>query len=549
LLICLFAPELPAQDQPPRTEPGPVLNDLVVDGSSVFTSDDVLWLLRLHPGERLSDTPEQLADRLKRRYEREGYPDVHVSAVFDAATGRLTLKVEEPRIDDIEVFGLSSDLADRFRQDLIDRIRIGDVYNSRAVASVVRQLISRTEGALRIGGRGSGPEDIQLTERGGRRVLVVPLRRERTTLDWTTGTDSREDLFNPVDGFSPGFGFKATAFDGQAFNYTFVEGYVSYKFGREDPGFSFGMERKVSHRAGLFVGAEVHDVTATDDAWRVSPSEQTLVSIAFKNTFRDYYRRKGFQTFVTVRPTKMHEFVVSSRWDTHESLENSTNFSFFRDDQIFRPNQPISGGDLRSIVLAYTFDSRGLTDAGIAAGYERHLADDLFRGTRWQEYGARIDWTSEIAGHTSGGDYTFDRHILNARAYIPLSRRQSIAGRAILGFSGGILPAERRFAIGGIGSVHGYSFKETVGEGLTLLNAEYRLDIFGRWSHDDASVLRGVAFLDAGRVRHPVAGSSTDWLKGVGAGLQIGPVRVEFGFRLDDVPKSKQVLVRLSPSF
>jgi outer membrane protein assembly factor BamA len=62
-------------------------------------------------------------------------------------------------------------------------------------------------------------------------------------------------------------------------------------------------------------------------------------------------------------------------------------------------------------------------------------------------------------------------------------------------------------------------------------------------------VLRGLLFFDAGRIYDPAPGSRTDWLHGVGVGLQTGPLRVEFGFRLDDIPESRQVLVRLGSTF
>ena len=35
--------------------------------------------------------------------------------------------------------------------------------------------------------------------------------------------------------------------------------------------------------------------TASDDLWRISPIEQAVVAVTFKNSFRDYYRRRGLQ--------------------------------------------------------------------------------------------------------------------------------------------------------------------------------------------------------------------------------------------------------------
>ena len=221
----------------------------------------------------------------------------------------------------------------------------------------------------------------------------------------------------------------------------------------------------------LAIGAEIHDITASDDMWRLSTLEQSLASIALKDTYRDYYRRHGWQVHAALRPAKTQELVASWREDRHDPLQNETNYSFFNDDDLFRPNAPTASADLHAVVLAYTFDSRRLTDGGAPAAIAPHLVDDLYRGVRRQAFGWRLDWTSEIAGHGLGGDYTFDRHIANARAYVPLSPRQSVAVRGMIGFSGGTLPPERQFALGGIGTVRGYDFKVVSGDRMQLFNA------------------------------------------------------------------------------
>lgn len=539
-----------AQEPSRPREPPPVLREFVVQGASVYSRDDVLWLLDLRVGDPLSRTPAEVAEELRDRYEQEGYAAVRVDPQFDAAAGRLTLTIQEGRIDDIEIVGVSDKDARNFQQDLArQNVRTGQVYNKRTVGTAIDRALEEAGGALRIGrSPSSSRESIELEAREGTHVLVIPLRRERGHFSFNTGTGTREDLFSPVDGFAPLLGFDAVAFDGAGSNHTFVGGHISYKFGQDRTGYSLGIERPLLDRARLFVGAEMHDLTATDDLWRLTTGEQTLVAAAFKNTFRDYYRRRGTQVHAGLRPSTNQEIVAAWRWDRHESLENGTDFSLFRGDQIYRPNTPIVPGDWHSLVLAYTYDSRGVGGARPLAAFERHLVNDLFRGTRRQASGWRVDWTSEIAGHAMGGDRTFDRHILNARAYVPLLPRQSIAARVILGFSNGDLPIERRFAIGGVGTVHGYSFKEATGAGMALFNAEYRFDLSGG-SRANLGGLRALFFFDAGRVDRPVPGSTTDWLKGIGVGVQTGPFRLEFGFRADAIPRSRQILLRLSPTF
>jgi hypothetical protein len=57
-----------------------------------------------------------------------------------------------------------------------------------------------------------------------------------------------------------------------------------------------------------------------------------------------------------------------------------------------------------------------------------------------------------------------------------------------------------------------------------------------------------VGFFDAGRasVRH---GADASWLKGIGFGVGVGDARIDFGYKLNDVPGSLQVLLRFGRTF
>jgi hypothetical protein len=532
-------------------QPAPVLGGLRVEGGTVLKRDDVLWLLRLREGAPLPGDAAAVAKALQDRYERDGYSEARVTGDFSG--GRLTLTVEEGRIDEIEIRGVREEDAARFRQDL--GVEPGDIYNRRVIGRAAETLIAESRGALSIGEprRGqphhgvSTATEITLERRGGRNVLVVPLRWNLSRSDGTLGS-GREDLYSPADGFAPAIGFSTTIFDHGNFNHTFLDGYLSYKFGRDDPGFSAGIERPVFRGPPrLFLGGEIHDVTASDDWWRVSTLEQALVSVGFKNSFRDYYRRRGAQVFTVVHAGRHNELSAMARWDRHEPLPNATSYSFFRDDALFRPALPVLDRHVNAIVLGYTFDTRPLTGAGERATYTRHLKDNLY-GSRARQYpGLRVDWTSEIAGRAMKGDADFDRHIIHARGHLPLSRWTTLSLRGLFGFSNGTLPAERLFAVGGIGSVHGYSFKEASGTGMALINAEYRVDLepgAGERARERANVF---VFYDAGRVTGDPA--ARDWLRGIGFGVGAGGVRLEIGFRANDIPRSRQILLRFSPTF
>ena len=551
--LCLAAlpAGLAAQD-PPAAAPAQILRELRLEGATVYKQDDVLWLLRLREGAPLTQDPAAVAKALQARYERDGYTEARVTATFES--GRLTLAVDEGRIDDIEIVGVPTDLIARYRRLL--GIEPGDIYNTRVVGRSTARLTSQSGGAVSIGRpqrdqpggeRAETTADkVTLERRGARNVLVVPVRWRYIDHDADLGS-GREDLFSPADGLSPAIGYSATIFDHGRFNHTFVDGYVSYKFGREEPGYSVGAERPFFGGPRVFLGVETHDITTSDDLWRLSSFEQAMVSLAFKNSFRDYYRRRGNQVFGVLRAGGHNEFNLVARWDRHEALPNSESYSFFRDDAELRPPLPVQNQRVNAFVVGYTFDTRPLSAAGSRTTYARHLKDSLYGyGTRAAP-GLRLEWTSEIAGHALGGDATFDRHIVNARGHVPISRHTLLSMRGLFGFSGGTVPVERVFSLGGIGSVRGYSFKEVSGTRMALMNAEYRIHLGSSDGSDRHDAPNIFVFYDAGRVFGTA--TSTRWLQGTGIGMGAAGVRIEFGFRTDDIPNSRQILVRFSPTF
>lgn len=560
VLLWLGVSNAPAQDA--TSQPQPVLTELRVEGATIFTRDDLVSLLELREGSPLPKPPADVARALREAYTRDGYSEARVTSAFE--DGRLSLTVDEGRIDDIEILGVTRDSAARLLRRL--GVQPGDLYNARVIGRATGRLTAESLGAFAVGEPRRDqpgvrrdepvPAEVVLERRRGRNVLVVPLRWRTARVGRSLGS-GREDLFSPVDGLSPAVGLSWTIFDHARFNHTFVEGYVSYKFGREQPGYSVGVERPFLGTPKLFAGAELHDVTASDDLWRLSAFEQTVASLGFKNTFRDYYRRRGAQVFTVLRMGPNSELSAIGRWDRHEPLGNATRYSVFRDDAAYRANTPVTDGRVNALVLGYTFDTRALSPAGQRATYQRHLKDDLFGYGLRQRPGLRFEWTSEIAGHGMKGDAEFDRHILNARGYIATSPRTLLSMRGLFGFSNGTLPVERLFAVGGIGSVHGYRFKEASGTRMTVVNAAFRINLTDPVRNlDGANVF---VFYDAGRVtsRTPdpqdlasrATAPDSGWLRGAGFGAGAGNLRVEFGFRTNAIPRSRQILVRFSPTF
>jgi len=544
----------PAQAAVEQSQPAPVVRAITISGARELGEQRVRTELHARERATLPEPPEDIARHLEELYRDEGYTFARVTASFDPAAGTLAVSIDEGAIDGVEFSGVDEKLARTFAEDFA--MRAGDIFNRRRARQALDVVLRQTRGAVRPGRVAqtvTSTDDLEarrgsfdLVDRGGRRILLVGLREPGARVRIIPDLGEREDWFTSVDGFVPSLGMGIAVFDHESFNHTFLAGHLSYKTASERGGYALGFERPLFGRTKLFVGGELHDLTATDDRWQVSSFEASLDAIAVRRTFRDYYRRRGVQINGAVRVHPRVEALVAWRGEREEPLAVASDFSVWRGDEAFRPNAAAIDGRLNAILVGASIDGRGFDRESLESSYRRHQLEEPF-GVRLDELEKgdepaamwRVDWTSEIAGGSFGGDFDFRRHVVVGRTRVAVSPHQVFAARAIGGWSDGLLPPQRIFSIGGIGSVHGYDFKAQAGDSLALLNLEYEVG----WRHG----LKAIGFFDAGRA----APRSFDapWLKGVGWGVGIDDFRLDFGYRTGAVPSSLQVLLRFSRSF
>ncbi len=524
-----------------------VLQTLNIDGLSVFPQADLSRRLSLEVGRPLPKDPDAIARDVEAIYAEEGYRAAKATARLDA-NGALTVIVREGRLSAIEFLGVDADRVAVFQREF--EVQPGDLFHLPAARAAVTRLLAPSRGALETtqavdpieGNVLTAQDGLEVVERGGSAVLRVHLRRRTGRLHWSTGAAGREDWFSPVDGFAPALGLSGTIFDQRRFNHTYIEAMASWKFGPDRPGYAIGVSQPFLASPRLFAGAEIFDLTASDDGWRISPLEQSLVSLGFRNSYRDYYRRRGYQVHTALRLTETMEIMGAWRDELHESLPVATDVSAFKRDELFRQNPTVDEGEHRAVVVGYAWDSRGFETEALARTYARHQLDQPFGTAAVVESGWRIEWSSEISRPSFGSDFDYTRHLLSARGWMPVGPRQRLGARLIGGWSDGDVPPQREFALGGFGSVRGYQFKEARGRDMALLNIEYGVMLFRHG--------RLLALADAGRVFEPLEGSKDSWLSGVGVGWAFNDdLRIECGWRADAIPRSLQVVVRLAPPF
>jgi outer membrane protein assembly factor BamA len=526
------------QDQPGAQTP-PVTS-VNLAGAPSIDRESILKAARIRLNQPLPGSLEAIAADVEQEYRDQGFSFAEVRAAFDQASGVLTLTVDEGQIDEVEFTGVGPDRARGLAEEFA--MRAGDIFNRSQAREALQALLRPTRGALRPAERA-----FDLIRRNGRRVLVVDVTERAGTFRANLDMGEREDWFTAVDGLVPSLGFAGAVFDHRNFNHAYVAAHVSIGTATGDAGYAIGFERPLLRQSRVFVGGELYELTATDDRWQMSGSQASLAAILARESVRDYYRRRGVQLHTIVRPNPHVEVQLAWRGERHEAVGVESDFSIWNRDEEFRPNRQAFSGKLNAVTFGVELDSVGYRDESLAATYRRHQMDRPFGQSLTHPDAAagrpmwRLHWNTEVSTPGAlGSDFDFWRHIVSARGLVPMSGHEELRGRVIAGWSAGTLPPQREFSLGGIGSVHGYGFKEAVGDGMVLFNVEYAL---GRLNGPHI-----VPFFDAGRISR--RDGSAEWLRGVGFGLGFTrDIRLDFGYKLDDIPGSLQVVLRLGRTF
>jgi len=293
------------------------------------------------------------------------------------------------------------------------------------------------------------------------------------------------------------------------------------------------------------------------ETWQLKDTEVSLVSFLFAKDHRDYYQSEGGDAWVRWSPVptvSLTAMWADEIWRTRTAQDP---FSLFNNGAQWRPNPQLDQGRFQRATGRAVLDTRN-DDKNPWTGWLASL--DL-------EYG----WSGSVTlGQTSPDTRDsvatpvavhYWRAFLDARRYNRLSPEDQLNIRLIYGgwLGGNPLPLERRFSMGGAGSLPGYDFREIehgpdvftcrsgppINGGLAqcdqmlLTQLEYhrdfRLRLFG---HEDNGqekyaldrIASWMFIVDVGRGW--ISGSTADGVRYPGL-PPIGTFRVDFGAGLD----------------
>lgn len=297
-------------------------------------------------------------------------------------------------------------------------------------------------------------------------------------------------------------------------------GTMSYGFSSQSLNYRAGGGVTLGETSNLTYSAQIHRLTSVRDRdILLSDSEQFLRGLWGTN-FQDYYLREGGVMALQWQPPNIkHSLGAFVLWEEHESLQRTMDFHLrnwsAHPELAGRQNSPIHPGSMRSISLKYDFDNRGWTDAKNDFEGREHRASEWYN-----------TFLVEHASPAIGSDFDFTRFQLHLRHYSPMGDDR-IDARLKVGTATGQLPYQRKFVMGGIGTLRGYSLYEFAGNHGFLFNLEYAHSL------GDAAFL--IPFVDVGQVWYRLEDIEGIQPKvNLGIGFQGGPFRVNLAKALEE---------------
>jgi len=257
-----------------------------------------------------------------------------------------------------------------------------------------------------------------------------------------------------------------------------------YAFSPERGQYFAGFEQPVAPHHRVTVGAEAYrsflPFYYADES--LSSGENSASAVLLHRDYWDWYEAEGLRALATFYATRTITVTTAMRKDDESSLRNSNDWAIFNPGEEFPENPSIIDGEYRGYEVSASYDTR-----------PRQEADDISPRSTWPSWTMwhRVSWERGDGG--LGGDFNLWRVTGDLRNYFRIAPNQNISTRILAGTGDaaeGILPPERRYEIGGLGTLRGHNYRSIRGDHLALGNVQYAIGVWRRgWA---------LAFLDAG---------------------------------------------------
>jgi outer membrane protein insertion porin family len=484
----------------------PVVTEVVVEGTSAITADEVKQTLAVPTGEVLNLTRMRDGARaVEKLYETKGYVLARVADLavvpLDTAenTARLRLRISEGRVEAVQFSGLRRTRDATARRQVKDTVP-GKPFNVTELNRDLQRLFDTGLFAtIRAQPR---PGDTPDTA-----VIVIEVQEARTTtIGGGVGYDSLIGAVGFIEyqdrnwrGLGQTLAVRAERglqTDTARFNYelSFTEPFLD------------------DERTALDLGIQSR---ATIDREYSSGVVTSRFEVVRSGAFATISRPVDPLTTATLRlKTETTDFTA---------LPIDPNLPF---DPITNPINPpslLSPGKVVSLTLSGVRDAR----------------DDRLLPRR----GDRTALSLEFAHQVLGSDFTFSKYVAEYQHFFPIGKESTILGRLLVGGSWGNVPLQEHFILGGPSTVRALPSGFARDTSIVVANLEYRFPLGTLFR--PLGEMQAIVFADAGSAPAQVGTFHSGFGIGVAVKTPVGPLRIDFAFG----PQGRQTWLSVGSPF
>tara|TARA_R110002096_G_scaffold231766_11_gene421577 strand:- start:7922 stop:9163 length:1242 start_codon:yes stop_codon:yes gene_type:complete len=296
----------------------------------------------------------------------------------------------------------------------------------------------------------------------------------------------------------------------------------------------------------LKVGAQIINVSTTDDGWRTNQIENSVTSLISGYDYHDYYKAEGFQLVSELNLGRYIQVSGSYNATSFSSLVSNQDYSLFKGGNLARINPAI--------------------DSSTDSFYQDNFGASLTINKRpsfLRTFSTKLELKTELADIGKlKNPFSYNKYQITSTNYLKLDRSTVLKTRTMVGSITGSAPDFKQFALGGIGTMRASGYKFYTGNKMVLNNTEL---IFGRFNSLSMKNIEteGVhlsIFLDSGWTtnyasagKDPFSGFDTfafsELSHNVGAGIGFGILRFELATPIANSQGYTSLWVRLNPTF
>lgn len=548
-----------------RVLENPVVDEIVLEGNNVASSEKLRSLMQLETGKVLNTRILQNDLQSINKYYNEdlGYTisPSHVTKL-DFNDGKLTLTladgiiVKEVKVEGVTVFPhdqvasmITLKPGDLFNRNTLrtDTEKISALYDEKQyILDTIKPSVDVETGVVTVNVVEAVLQEIKLTWTGTsaskhrtkdetvlRNIRTKPgevMRRDRIQKDLERLNNL--GLFKKVEpevepGSAPGQAILVLNVEEQKTGLATVGvGYAGGGSGAVRPGitgaisysernlFGEGKQFSVNLQRGAQIGA--YSISYYDPA--INSAQDSIGVSAYYNSVDDLEQQVTGADYGTYAYYDQEVYGATVTYG-HPFSDDFCGFVTLRHETI---NLTMSG---KSLYVPVGLGKGDLNAIGLSTLYDTR--DDVFSPHK----GSYANVALTFAGF--GGDYNYKKFVVEGRHYVPLTKRSTLALRGMYGTVGNGAPASEYFYAGGTDTLRGYQDNSMFGNKVVLLNAEYRFPI------GNIKMLSGAVFVDAGNAW--ISGyKSSELYTDAGVGLRIvfpnlglGVIRIDYAFGKD----------------